>query len=136
MATSTISPKFANSVLGNPFAEPYLKFQAAILLYEAGNTQFATSEIKKLSETDPRNLEFLSALVLISEKNGTLDLSISYREKIKKLDPWNAKNLLELAKLYKLNGQDMESRNTANQILQFASNTEIAKQAQQVLGQN
>ena len=136
MATSTISPKFANSVLVNPFAEPYLKFQAAILLYESGNTEFATSEIKKLAETDPRNLEFLSALVLISEKNGTLDLSISYREKIKKLDPWNAKNLLELAKLYKLNGQDMESRNTANQILQFASNTEIAKQAQQVLGQN
>lgn len=135
-STSAISPKYANDVLANPLAEPYLKFQAAIHLYESGNTGIATAEIKKLSELDPRNLEFLNALVLISEKNGNLGQSIPYREEIKKLDPWNAKNLLGLAKLYKLNEQIVELRETVDEILKFAPNTEIAKQAQEVLGQN
>jgi O-antigen ligase len=136
MSTSAISPKYANEVLSNPLAEPYLKLQASMYLYESGNTEIATSEIKKLSELDPRNLEFLNALVLISEKNGYLDQSISYRIKIKKLDPWNAKNLLGLAKLYKQNGQEVELKATVNEILRFAPNTEIAKQAVEVLGQN
>lgn len=136
MSTSAISPKYANAVLSNPLAEPYLKFQAAIQLYESGNTELATSEIKKLSELDPRNLEFLNALVLISEKNGNLGQSISYRKEIKKLDPWNAKNLVGLAKLYKLNGQEVELRGTVEEVISFAPNTEIAKQAQEVLGQN
>ena len=77
MSTGAISPKYANAVLSNPLAEPYLKFQAAIQLYESGNTELAASEITKLSELDPRNLEFLNALVLISEKNGNLGQSIS-----------------------------------------------------------
>ena len=136
MSTSAISPKYANAVLSNPLSEPYLKFQAAIQLYESGNTEFATSEIKKLAELDPRNLEFLNALVLISEKNGNLGQSISYRIEIKKLDPWNAKNLVGLAKLYKLNGQEVELRGTVEEVISFAPNTEIAKQAQEVLGQN
>ena len=136
MSTSAISPKYANAVLSNPLAEPYLKFQAAIQLYESGNTELAASEITKLSELDPRNLEFLNALVLISEKNGNLGQSISYRKEIKKLDPWNAKNLVGLAKLYKLNGQEVELRGTVEEVISFAPNTEMAKQAQEVLGQN
>ena len=136
MSTSAISPKYANAVLSNPLSEPYLKFQAAIQLYESGNTELATSAIKKLSELDPRNLEFLNALVLISEKNGNLGQSISYRKEIKKLDPWNAKNLVGLAKLYKLNGQEVELRGTVEEVISFAPNTEMAKQAQEVLGQN
>ena len=136
MSTSAISPKYANAVLSNPLSEPYLKFQAAIQLYESGNTELATSAIKKLSELDPRNLEFLNALVLISEKNGNLGQSISYRTEIKKLDPWNAKNLVGLAKLYKLNGQEVELRRTVEEVISFALNTEMAKQAQEVLGQN
>ena len=136
MSTSAISPKYANAVLSNPLAEPYLKFQAAIQLYESGNTELAASEITKLSELDPRNLEFLNALVLISEKNGNLGQSISYRKEIKKLDPWNAKNLVGLAKLYKLNGQEVELRGTVVEVISFAPNTEMAKQAQEVLGQN
>ena len=136
MSTGAISPKYANAVLSNPLAEPYLKFQAAIQLYESGNTELAASEITKLSELDPRNLEFLNALVLISEKNGNLGKSISYRKEIKKLDPWNAKNLVGLAKLYKLNGQEVELRGTVEEVISFAPNTEMAKQAQEVLGQN
>ena len=136
MSTSAISSQYANEVLGNPLAEPYLKFLAAIRLYESGNTELATSEIKKLAELDPRNLEFLNGLVFIYERNGNLDLSISYRKEIRELDPWNAKNLFGLAKLYKQNGQEVELKTTVDEILRFAPNTEIAKQAVEVLGQN
>lgn len=136
MSTSAISPKYANEVLSNPLAEPFLKLQAAIHLYESGSTETATLEIKNLLELDPRNLEVLNALVLISEKNGNLDQAIIYRMEVRKLDPWNARNLVGLAKLYKLNGQEVELRRVVDEVISFAPNTEVAKLAQEVLDQN
>lgn len=134
-STSSISPKYADNLLKNPFAEPYLKFLAATNLYESGSTEIATSEIKKLADIDSRNLVFLNALVFISEKKGDLESSISYRKEIKRLDPWNAPNLLELAKLYKLKDQKLQLKTTVDELISFAPNTEIAKQAREILGQ-
>jgi hypothetical protein len=133
---TAITPEYVNKVLNNPFAEPYLKFKAAIFLFESGNLSLAKSEVLELLKSDPRNLEFLNAMVFFSEQDKDFSQSILYRETIKIYDPWNAKNLLELAKLYKLTGAEVKLKKTADEILSFASNTSLAIEVKQILGGN
>jgi hypothetical protein len=113
-----------------------LKFKAAIFLFESGNLSLAKSEVLELLKSDPRNLEFLNAMVFFSEQDKDFSQSILYRETIKIYDPWNAKNLLELAKLYKLTGAEVKLKKTADEILSFASNTSLAIEVKQILGGN
>jgi O-antigen ligase len=133
---TAITPEFVNKVLNNPFAEPYLKFKAAIFLFESGNLNSAKSEVLELLKSDPRNQEFLSAMVFFSEQDKDISKSIFYRETIAIHDPWNAKNLLELAKLYKLTGEEEKFRKAADEILDFASNTSFAIEVKEILGRN
>ncbi len=133
---TAITPEYVNKVLNNPFAEPYLKFKAAIFLFESGNLNLAKSEVLELLKSDPRNLEFLNAMVFFSEQDKNISKNIIYRETIKIHDPWNAKNLFELAKLYKLTGEDEKFKKTADEILSFASNTGLAVEVKQILGGN
>jgi O-antigen ligase len=134
--TTAITPEYVNKVLNNPFAEPYLKFKAAIYLFESGNSNLAKSEVLELLKSDPRNLEFLSAMVFFSEQDKDISKSILYRETIKIHDPWNAKNLLELAKLYKVTGEQVKLKKTADEILFFASSTSLAIEVKEILGGN
>ena len=134
--TTAIIPEYVNKVLNNPFAEPYLKFKASIFLFESGNPSSAKSELLKLLKSDPRNLEFLNAMVFFSEQDKDISKSILYRETIKIHDPWNAKNLFELAKLYKVTGEEVKLKKTADEILSFASNTSLALEVKEILGGN
>ena len=134
--TTAIIPEYVNKVLNNPFAEPYLKFKASIFLFESGNPSSAKSELLKLLKSDPRNLEFLNAMVFFSEQDKDISKSILYRETIKIHDPWNAKNLFELAKLYKVTGEEVKLKKTADEILSFAPNTSLAIEVKEILGGN
>jgi len=134
--TTAIIPEYVNKVLNNPFAEPYLKFKASIFLFESGNPSSAKSELLKLLKSDPRNLEFLNAMVFFSEQDKDISKSILYRETIKIHDPWNAKNLFELAKLYKVTGEEVKLKKTADEILSFAPNTSLALEVKEILGGN
>ena len=64
-----------------------------------------------------------------SQQLGNLDVSNSYRLKIAKLDPWNAKNYLQLGRNYKSLGQFTLMSEMRTKILSFAPSTEEAKQA-------
>jgi hypothetical protein len=75
-------------------------------------------------------------MVFFSEQDKDFSKSILYRETIKIYDPWNAKNLLELAKLYKLTGEEVKLKKTADEILSFAVNTSLAIEVKQILGGN
>lgn len=75
----------------------------------------------------------LNSLALISQQLGNNSDLIDTREKIAKLDPWNAENYFELVKLYKLIGNLELARINYEKIISFAPNIEIAIQSAKII---
>ena len=83
----------------------------ADLLATTQAVDLAVSEIKKLNESDPRNLDVLKVYANILEFKGSFDQAIKLRQQIIKYDPWDASNYLNLGRSYKYieDWEDMES---------------------------
>jgi len=90
----------------------------------------AKTELEKLIVNNYRNLDTLSLIVNLNEKIGDFESAITYRQQIAKYDPWNAKNYLGLAQLYKQVGRYSEMTSMVEKISSFAPNDPIAKVAQ------
>jgi len=118
----TTAQKIFNMILIDPSYKLYAAKQIAL----TGNKDEAISELKALNKYDPRNLDYLLALSELSENMGDYKFSIVKRNEITKLDPWNAKNYLELGRDYKLVGEFAEMERCKKIILEFASNTSEA----------
>ena len=103
--------------------DPNYKFGAAKQVAMTGKKDEALSELKLLNKYDPRSLDYLLALSALSENMGDYRYSILKRNEITKLDPWNAKNYLELGRDYKLIGEFTEMERCKKIILEFAANT-------------
>jgi len=84
-------------------------------------------------QMDPINPEFLRGKVFIEETRNNLEGVISAREQISKVDPWNADNYLQLIKLYKFKGDLSKAEELKKTIVSFASGTEIANLAIELL---
>jgi tetratricopeptide (TPR) repeat protein len=125
--------KYSKELIDNKFSDPAYKLLTLTYLYEMGFENEAYSEIKKLEALDPINLDVLNSLALISQRLGNNSDLIDTREKIAKLDPWNAENYFELVKLYKLIGNLELARINYNNIISFAPNIEIAIQAEKII---
>ena len=116
-------------IVSNPISDPYYKFQAALALVDNQLLPEAYSQINKLSESDPRNLEYLRWRSLYAfEMNNYVD-AIQIRNQIALLDPWNAQNYLELGILYKKTGNIEKMEEIKKKILSFASLDYTAEQA-------
>ena len=119
----------ANTVLNNPLADPFYKYEAATALVNVGQLDRAFTEIEELHKADPSNLWFLDWLAKYYFETKQYQQAINTRSQIELFDPWNAKNYLQLGILYKQIGNENDSRNMLNKILSFAPNTNEAKQA-------
>jgi tetratricopeptide (TPR) repeat protein len=108
------------TVINTPLIDPNYSLRCAHGLILAGFTEEGILELKKIHKADPRNLEALITLALIYEKNNKIPDAIIYREKVKSLDPWNAINLLQLGKNYKVQGNIIKSKEMLDRILSFA----------------
>jgi O-antigen ligase len=115
--------------INTPLLEPTNKLTAAMYLIQGGFTDEGIVVAKKILADDPRNLDALNGLALTSEQLNKIPDAIIYREKMAKLDPWNAVNYLELGKDYKAQGNLVKSKEILDKILTFASNNPIAEQA-------
>jgi len=109
--------------------EPANKLTSALNLIQAGFTNEGILVLKKILAEDPRNLDAINGLALTSEQLNRIPDAITYREKMTKLDPWNAANYLALGKNYKAQGDFVKSKEILDKILSFASNHPIAQQA-------
>jgi O-antigen ligase len=124
---------YANKVIENPIADPFYKYRASLALYDMGFTSQAKEELNKLVSDDPRNLNYLQALIIFETRENNLQRVIQIRTQVSEYDPWNAQNYLELMKLYKLSGDLSLASEMKDKIISFAANTEIAKSALQLL---
>jgi O-antigen ligase len=120
-------------VIQTPLNDNAYKLFAASRLFESGFLNESIEETKKVINKDPRNLDALTLLVFIYEQKSDLDQVIFYRLKIAELDPWNAPNYLALGRVYKGQGDLVNSDLMLKKILAFASAHPIATQAMQEL---
>lgn len=125
--------KYSKEVIDNRFTDPAYKLLSLTYLYDMGFKNEAYNEMKKLEALDPINLDVLLILAVISQELGNVSDSIETREKIAKLDPWNAENYFQLIKLHKLVGNLELARINYEKIISFAPNIELAIQAAKII---
>jgi O-antigen ligase len=109
--------------------DPTYKLTAAMNLAQSGFIEEGLAAVKEINTENPRNLDALNVLVRTYEQTNRIPEAITYREKISKIDPWNAANYLALGKAYKSQGDLVKAKEMLNKILSFASGNEIAVQA-------
>jgi O-antigen ligase len=115
--------------INTPLNDPNYSLNRAIALVQAGFIDEGMTIIKSIHERDPRNLDALNGLALLSVDLNRKEEALTYRLKIAELDPWNAVNYLAIGKIYKELGNSAESTEILNKILSFASSDPIAVQA-------
>ena len=117
----------------NPFSDPYYKFKIGLDLIDAGYFDKGVNLIRKLSEEDPRQLDFLKLLVRAEMSQNNLKGAIKLRETIANLDPWNAQNYFELALLYKSLGNNLQVQKIREIILKINTSAAYSNQAKMEL---
>ena len=115
--------------INDPLNDPTYKLRSAMALVSNGFLDQGLQVVKKIYTDNPRNMDALNALILISEQLNQLPEAINYRDQMAKLDPWNAVNYLGLGKDYKAQGNLVKSKEMLDKILSFASANPIAEQA-------
>lgn len=122
--------------INSPLNDPNYSLNCAIALVGAGFIEDGLAIAKKIYNDDPRNLDAINGLALVSEQLGNFPDAIFYRLKMAELDPWNAVNYLELGKDYKASGDPLKSRAMLDKILSFSTGPNggpIADQAKTAL---
>jgi hypothetical protein len=107
--------------INSPLNDPNYSLNCAIALVGAGFIEDGLEIAKKIYNDDPRNIDAINGLALVSEQLGNFPDAIFYRLKMVELDPWNAVNYLELGKDYKANGDLLKSRAMLDKILSFSA---------------
>jgi O-antigen ligase len=124
---------FANKILKNNFADPPYQFEAAEALIRAGYLQEGNDALGKLFKREPQNLTYLRLYAFNEEKLGNFKIAINLRNKISKLDPWNAQNYLDLMNLYIKDNDIKKASEIKDRLMGFAKGTEYATKAADLL---
>jgi hypothetical protein len=123
----------ANKVNSLFLVDPYYKFLTVNPLNAAGFEEQGLQILTNSHLSNPRNADYLESLARFYENKQSFDQAIKYREKIHKLDPWNAENILSLGLNYKLSNKIQEMELCLDKILSFASQDQIAIRAKNEL---
>lgn len=117
-----------------PLNNSSYRLTSALNLANLGLIEESLSGAKKILEVDSRNLDVLNSLAQIYEQSGRIPEAIDIRTKISQLDPWNAKNYLQLGKNYKTQGDQVRVEEMLAKVLSFAATHSVGIQAKSELG--
>lgn len=112
--------------------DPNYSIKLANNLVQSGYVLDGIKALKKVHEIDPRNLDAINFLAVTYENYQQPDQAIIYREKMVKLNPWNALNYLELGRDYKKIGNRSKVSVQLEKILEISTGPigqRIAEQA-------
>jgi len=133
---STVFKSLADKTINSFAIDDQYKIMTASYLGGMGYGTEALQLLQELHLKDQRNLDTLTLLSSFNEQLGNYEKAIYFREKIAKLDPWNAENLLVIGRDYKILKNDVKVEEYLNKILSFASSDPIAKVAVTELSAN
>jgi len=120
---------YSSKTINQTLVEPYYKIVSANYLLSNGFTDQGLKVLNDYLNYDPRNLDALFSLARYNENTGNLRKAIELRLEIKKYDPWNAANYLQLGRNYKALGDIANMNAMREKINSFASETQEATQA-------
>jgi tetratricopeptide (TPR) repeat protein len=127
--TSERFQSLASSVITDPLAQPGYKLEISNYLIQSGFESVGLQKLEELVRQDGVNPLFSLQLASMYEYKGRYIESIEIREKIQSTDPQNAKNVLQLARLYMSIGDQQSAINMKNWLTQNAPNSEELKLA-------
>lgn len=113
--------QLAQKSIKAPLQDLQYKVMTATYLHGMGFQQEALSLLEQLNLEDPYNLDALTFLASFYENVGQVDKALLAREKMAKLDPWNAANYLQMAFNYKFLGNKVQQQNYLDKVLSFAA---------------
>jgi len=114
---------YADATLKVPLLEMKYAVMTGINLVSNGYVEEGMRVLKQELEKDPRSLDILLVIADFSEQLRQYPEAIDYRLKIEALDPWNGKNYLQMARLYRTVGDVEKTRGTLEKLFAFASTT-------------
>jgi len=91
----------AERILNLDYVDDYYKLQMATLVGKSGDSIKSQLMLDKILQSDSRCLDCLLFKAYLLEYNQKYFEAIEVRNKISKIDPWNAKNYLELGRDFK-----------------------------------
>jgi len=113
--------QLAQKSIKAPLQDLQYKVMTATYLHGMGFQQEALSLLEQLNLEDPYNLDALTFLASFYENLDQVDKALLAREKMAKLDPWNAANYLQMAFNYKFLGNKVQQQNYLDKVLSFAA---------------
>lgn len=122
-----------NNIYKKSTFDPFYRYRASFFAYDMGYRDEAYAAVSKSLASDPINPEFLNGMVFLERSRNNTTNEILLRNRIAKTDQWNAANYLELLKLYKTSGDLVSAEAMKAKILSFASGTDIAKTAEDLI---
>lgn len=131
---STLSPMIS-LITNDKFTNPFYKFEIANYLLQANDPK-GISILKEVIESDPATPLYLSTLARSFEAQNQSETALSYRLKLEELDPYDARNMLQIAKLYKILGQNINASKYRELIHDFVPNSEISRSAEEEIPYN
>ena len=120
-AQKDIFYQLAQKTLKAPLQDLQYKVMTATYLHGMGFQQEALNLLEQLHLEDPYNLDALTFLASFYENLSQVDNALVAREKISKLDPWNANNYLQMAFNYKFLGNNAQQQIYLDKVLTFAA---------------
>lgn len=117
---------YANLVIKDPFAQPALKMESAYFLIKGGLKSEGFTALEDLIKVDPKSQAILTVLAASYEENSRFEDVIRVRTQLINRDPQNAKNYLQLARLYKEIGNNVKANEMKEMIILIAPNSEAA----------
>jgi O-antigen ligase len=116
-----------NSIIADPFAQPWYKATSADMLFQLGLKAQAIQAMEQILKIDQNNPVYLNVLASMYEDTNEYEKSITLRTKSSKYDPYNVKNYLQLARLYKITGNNSKAIEMKRKINELDPSSEFAK---------
>ena len=134
--TLTDYEKRANNIFNQKFLSPNYKNQIAVQLARNNVAPESIKLFKKVIKADPRLNNAYLYLAIVNENTNHISDAILLREKLYRLDPYGAANLIYLEKDY-LDSNDRPNAKRVSEIIRkIAPSTEIEQNATNLLKKN
>lgn len=122
---SAVLLQIAVKVTETPLVDPTYKLMAGNYIANNGFVTEGIAIIEDNLKSDQRCIDCRELLSIYYSQIGQLNRALELRSEISKLDPYNAKNLLAMVKLYQLLGNKGKVREFGEQILLMTNNSLI-----------
>jgi O-antigen ligase len=125
--------KASKEVADNKFSEPFYRYQISTFLITNGFAEEGFKILDMMILQEPTNLDYLNSRAGFFEQLGKYEKAIADRKVISAVDPWNARNYLQMGINYKNLGEFEKMKLCLDKITEFNTVDSIYLEAKRIL---